>query len=51
MVLPIRGLVAQIPAALLVPVFFIGKARFGRGIGAAYLLAYFGYAAWRISAA
>ncbi|MEO1202585.1 MAG: calcium/sodium antiporter [Pseudomonadota bacterium] len=66
MVLPISGLVAQIPAppggvqdlafswllaALLVPVFFIGKARFGRGTGAAYLLAYFGYAAWRISAA
>ncbi len=63
MVLPASGLVAQIPApeggvedlifswllaALLVPVFFIGKARFGRKIGALYLFAYFGYAAWRI---
>ena len=66
MVLPVSGLVAQIPAppggvqdlmfswvlgALLVPVFFIGNARFGRAVGAFYLVAYLGYAAWRIAGA
>ena len=63
MVLPASGLVAKIMvpdggvadllfswllAALLVPIFFIGKARFGRFVGAGYVLAYLGYATWRI---
>ena len=66
MVLPVSGLVTQIPVppggvtdlvfswvlgALLVPVFFIGKARVGRAIGVFYLAAYLGYAIWRIAGA
>jgi cation:H+ antiporter len=64
MVLPASGLVAQISVpgggvhdllfswllgALLVPIFFIGKAQFGRIAGAAYLSAYVAYAIWRIA--
>jgi len=64
MVLPTSGLLAQIPipdggvvdllfswilAALLVPIFFIRDARFGRTVGLLYLAAYIGYAAWRIA--
>ena len=66
MVLPVSGLVTQIPVppggvtdlvfswilgALLVPVFFIGRARIGRTVGSVYLVAYLGYATWRIAGA
>jgi cation:H+ antiporter len=36
-------------AAALLPIFFLGKARLTRPIGVLFLLAYFGYAALRIS--
>ncbi len=63
MVLPASGVIAQIPvpkggigdlamswllAAVLIPIFFFGKAYLGRISGAALLLAYLGYAAARI---
>ncbi len=63
MVLPTSGVIAQIPipgggvsdlvmswllAAALIPIFFFGKAYLGRISGAAFLLAYFAYAAARI---
>ena len=63
LVLPASGLIGNIPiprggvgdlivswllAAILIPIFFIGKARFGRVAGALYLLCYVGYAAYRI---
>ena len=62
-VLPASGMIGQIPvprggigdlilslllAALLLPIFFLGKARLSRGIGAFLLLLYFSYAALRI---
>ncbi len=37
-------------AVILIPVFFLGKATLGRGMGIAMLLAYLGYAAVRITA-
>ena len=64
MVLPTSGLIAKIPipeggvvdlvfswvlAGLLIPIFFIRDARFGRAVGLLYLAAYIGYAAWRIA--
>ncbi len=63
MVLPTSGVIAQIPvpsggvsdlvfswllAAALIPIFFFGKAYLGRISGAAFLTAYFAYAAVRI---
>lgn len=63
MVLPVSGVIAQIPvprggvgdlalswflAAALIPIFFFGKAYLGRISGAAFLLVYIGYAAFRI---
>ena len=63
MVLPASGIISQIPvprggigdlalslvlAALLVPIFFLRKARLTRRIGVLLLLLYFGYAALRI---
>ena len=62
-VLPASGLVASVPvprggvidllvswglAAFLLPVFFLGKARLGRGIGVFLLLVYVAYATLRI---
>lgn len=35
-------------AAMLVPVFVIGKARLGRGVGATFLLVFFVWAMWRM---
>ncbi len=64
-VLPSGALVAQIPipdggfvdlvvswvlAAVLIPIFWFGKAYLGRVSGAAFVLAYIGYAIWRITA-
>jgi cation:H+ antiporter len=64
-VLPASGIISQIPvppggvgdvvfswvlAALLIPVFFLGKASLGRPAGVMLLLAYAGYAGWRIVA-
>ncbi len=64
MVLPTSGVIAQIPvpsggvsdlvfswllAAALIPIFFFGKAYLGRISGAAFLTAYFAYAAARIA--
>ncbi len=63
MVLPTSGAIAQIPvprggvgdlvfswllAAALIPIFFFGKAYLGRISGAAFLIAYIGYATARI---
>ena len=63
LVLPISGLISQIPipgggigdlamswvlAAILLPIFFMGKARLGRVAGAMILLSYFAYAGYRI---
>jgi len=63
MVLPASGIISQIPvprggigdlafslvlAALLVPLFFLRKARLTRRIGVLLLLLYFGYAVFRI---
>jgi len=65
LVLPASGLISQIPvpaggvgdlgiswllAAVLVPIFFIGKARFGRVAGSIFLVAYCSYAVFRILA-
>ena len=62
----VSGVIAQIPvphggisdlivswllAAALIPLFFFGKAYLGRISGSAFLLVYFGYAAYRIAAA
>ena len=62
-VLPAGGMVAQIPippggfadlavswmlAAVLIPIFWIGKAYLGRITGFAFVAVYFGYAAWRV---
>lgn len=64
LVLPVSGLIGRIPlpqggvgdlimswllAAILIPIFFIGKARFGRVAGVIYLLCYVGYATYRIT--
>ena len=63
LVLPTSGLISQIPvptggvvdlamswllAAVLIPIFFIGKAQLGRVAGSMFLLAYCSYAAFRI---
>jgi len=63
LVLPTSGLISQIPvptggvvdlavswllAAVLVPIFFIGKARLGRVAGSMFLVAYCSYAVFRI---
>ncbi len=62
-VLPAGGMVAQIPipqggfadlaiswllAAVLIPIFWIGKAYLGRITGLMFVATYFGYAAWRL---
>lgn len=62
-VLPACGLVGVIPVpdggvtdvvlswvftAALVPCFFLGRARLGRGAGVLFLVSYFGYAAFRV---
>lgn len=64
MVLPAGGLVSAIPipdgglidlglswilTAALVPIFFLGKARLGKGTGLTLLVIYFAYVAFRIS--
>lgn len=66
MVLPVSGVIAPIPvptggvtdlvaswvlAAVLIPIFFFGKAYLGRVSGAAFLLAYAGYAIVRVASA
>ena len=63
-VLPAGGLVSTIPVpsgglldlglswvltAALIPIFFLGKARLGRGAGLTLLLTYFAYAIYRVS--
>ena len=63
LVLPVSGLISQIPiptggigdlaaswvfAAVLIPIFFIGKARLGRVEGVMFVVAYCAYAAYRI---
>ena len=65
LVLPTSGLITQIPvptggvcdlavswlfAAALIPVFYVGKAQFGRVTGAVFLAAYLSYALFRIFA-
>ena len=64
MVLPVSGLIGNIPipdggvgdlivswllAAVLIPIFFVGKACLGRGAGVLFVLAYLGYAVCRIA--
>ncbi len=64
MVLPASGVIAQIPvpaggvadlvvswafAAVLIPIFFFGRAFLGRRSGAALLVAYVGYAVYRVT--
>lgn len=63
LVLPVSGLLGNIPipeggvgdlimswllAAVLIPIFFIGKVSLGRLAGVAFLLTYLGYAVFRI---
>lgn len=63
LVLPTSGLISQIPvptggvgdlamswllAAVLVPIFYIGKAQLGRAVGSLFLVVYCSYAAFRI---
>jgi cation:H+ antiporter len=63
LVLPVSGLFRQIPipeggvgdlvaswvfAAVLIPIFFVGKASLGRFAGVLFVAAYCAYAAWRI---
>jgi cation:H+ antiporter len=63
LVLPVAGLISKIPipqggigdlamswafAAILIPIFFIGKARLGRVAGVLFLATYCSYAAYRI---
>ena len=65
-VLPTSGLIAKVNvptggiadlamswllAAILIPIFFLGKGQLGRGIGATILLAYLAYAAVRLTGA
>ncbi len=66
MVLPAGGLVSAIPipdgglidlglswvlTAALIPIFFLGRARLGRGAGLTLLIIYFTYAVYRVSGA
>lgn len=63
LVLPLSALISRIPipqggvgdlvvswifAAILIPVFFVGKATFGRAAGVLFLASYCGYAVYRI---
>jgi cation:H+ antiporter len=65
LVLPVSGTIANIVvpdggvndlviswvfAAILVPIFFFSRATLSRPMGFALLIAYFAYAAWRVSA-
>lgn len=66
LVLPVSGIITQIPvpaggigdlvmswllAAMLIPLFFNGRALLGRATGAALILIYFAYAVWRTTTA
>ena len=63
LVLPVSGLIGNIPipeggvgdlimswllAAILIPIFFIGKANLGRLAGALFVVGYFAYAGYRV---